>query len=53
VVHDKYRLKRRRFVAGYVQPVTQQYQSTTVLKSTSAIKVAIMKITDDFHYKLV
>jgi len=42
-------LKRRRFVASYVQPIIQQYKSTTVLKSTFAIKEATMKITDDFH----
>jgi len=35
-----YRLKRR-FVASYVQPVMQQYESTIVLKRTSEIKVAL------------
>jgi len=35
-----------------VLPLTHQYESTTLsLKSTHAIKVATMKITDDFHYK--
>jgi len=29
----------------------QQYKSTTILKRTSAIKVATINITDDFHYK--
>ena len=38
-----------RFVVGYVQPVTQQYESRTV--RTSAIKIASMKNTDDFRYE--
>ena len=36
------------FVVGYVQPVTQQYKSKT---KTSAIEVATMKNTDNFHYE--
>jgi len=39
-----YHLKRRHFIASYVQPVMQQYES---LKRTFAIKVATMKITDN------
>ena len=31
---------------GYVQPVTQQYE----LKSTSVMKIAIMKNTNNFCY---
>jgi len=41
-----FRQKRRHFVTSYVQPVMQQYESTTV-KRTFVIKVATMKITDD------
>jgi len=33
--------ERRRFIASYVQPILQQYESTTV----SAIKETPMKIT--------
>jgi len=40
--------KRRRFVTSYVQPVIQQYESTTVLKRTFVIKVTT---TDDFCNK--
>jgi len=43
-----YCLKGRCFVANYVQPVIQHYNC---LKITSAIKVATMKIIDDFRYK--
>jgi len=32
-------------------PIIHQYKSTTVLKRTSAIKVATMKITGDFYYE--
>ena len=49
-----YRLKVKYpllFVVGCVQPVTWQYESRTVMKSTSANKIATMKNTDDFHYK--
>jgi len=35
---------------NYVQPVTQQYESRTVRKSTSIIKKATMKNMDNFHY---
>jgi len=44
--HLCYHLKRRCFVASYVQPIIQKYESTTY-----AIKVTAMKITDDFHYE--
>ena len=40
-----------RLIVGYVQPVTQQYESRTCLKSTSAIKIATMKNMDDFRYE--
>jgi len=43
-----YRLKRRRFVTSYVQPVIQQYESKTVQKELIVITVAI---TDDFWNK--
>jgi len=45
-----YRLKRRHFIAYYVQPAVQV---NNCLKRTTAIKVATttMKIMDDFHYK--
>jgi len=46
-------LKRRCFVAGYVQPVIQQHEINSFLKKASAIKVAAMKITDNFHYELM
>ena len=37
-----------RFVVGYVQP---EVRIKNCLKSTSAIKIATMKNTDDFCYK--
>jgi len=34
-----YRLKRRRFVAGYFQPIIQQYESTTFMEHSNASKI--------------
>jgi len=46
-----YRLKRRQFIDGYVQPVYTALPINNYLKRTSAIKVATMKITLNFCYK--
>ena len=40
-----------RFIVGYVQLVTQQYEFKNCLKSTSAIKIATVTNTDDFCYE--
>jgi len=40
--------EKKTFIASYVPPVTQ---INNCLKITSAIKVAAMKIMDNFHYK--
>ena len=39
-----------RFVVSYFQPVTQHYDQE-LFESTSAIKEAAMKNTDDFRYE--
>ena len=42
------------FVVGYVQPISGHYTTVRIKncsKSTSAIKIATMKNTDDFHFE--
>ena len=46
-----YRLKSEVSVVSYVQPITQHYESRTVRKITSGIKVATTKNMDDFRYE--
>ena len=40
-----------RFVVGYVQPVYTAVQNENCSKSTSAIKIATIKNTDDFYFE--
>jgi len=52
--HPSYRLKLKYplpFSVSYVWLITLQYESRRCLKSTSVIKVAIMKNVDDFSLR--